>query len=161
MLKRASTVVACVEALCLWSSASAADDITREQLIDAAVGVSNCSGAGCQRYWEALPKFFKNGDDLFIESAVWVAVGPHYRKAPLRRAVMIYREKRTDYPWGETWSLYFQIDRYRPGSYQSYPIFLLCQPTTMRQLHCRGTEGTPVADNASGFQTYEIDLERP
>jgi hypothetical protein len=163
MLKRASIVAAGVGALSLWTSAPAADDITREQLLDAVVGLSKCSGDhdGCQRYGQALPKYFRDGDDLFVEYAVWVPVGPHYRKAPLRRAVMIYRDKRADYPWDETWSLYFQIDRYRSGSYRSFPIFLLCQPSTSLGLHCKGTEGIPFAESAGGLRTFEFALERP
>jgi hypothetical protein len=162
MLKRASIVAGCLGVLSLWSSAPAADDVTREQLIDAVVGMNTCSGnhAGCQRYREASPRFFRDGDELIVESAVLVTVGPHYRRAPLQRAVMIYREKRSDYPWGENWSLWFQIDRYRSGSYRGFPIFLACQPSTVQQLHCKGTEGTPIAESAGGFQTYEFVLER-
>jgi hypothetical protein len=163
MLKRASIVAACLGALFLWSAATAADDITRDQLIDAVVGLSKCSGdhEGCEGYLAALPKHFRNGDDLFVEYAVWVPVGSTYRKAPLRRAVMMYRDKRFDDPWGETWSLHFQIDRYRSGSYRSFPIFLLCQPSTIQQLRCRGTEGIPFAESAGGIRTFEFALERP
>lgn len=157
MLKLASVVVATVEILFLWSSA-AADDLTRDQLLDLVVELDKACSL-CSRFDSSYPKFHKDGGDLLLESAVRVELGGFDRRAPRLRAVFLYRDKNRTESWrGDAWTLQFEIDRYRSGSRVSFPVNVICQPTSRQQIHCWATEATSSTENAAGFRNYEFDL---
>jgi len=107
-------LAAAFAALFTWGAvcwpAQAAENLLRGEVLDAMVGLTQdpgwiCSSKdigsteGCQRLRATLVRFFRDGDDLFVESLVrangnW----------PLRRLVMIYSGTRWDWPQTPIWA---------------------------------------------------------
>ena len=171
-------LAAAFAALFAWapvmSPAEAADDLTRDQVIDAMINLTqkngfNCAhpihyagdtdpwnpwnpavGDRCRKLGEALPRFFKEDADLFLESMIRVDCG----NRPLHRLVMVYRSERWDWSRTPTWELQFQIGPDR------YPMLMQCQPDSLQQFRCRGTEGVRYAEDSKGFRLFTLILSR-
>ena len=158
-MMRAGVLVAFAIAV---SSLRAADELTRDQLIDAMVAHTRdagweCSGeySGCSKLRSAFPRFFESGNELLIESLVRI----DHRNSPLHRSVMLYRSQNWDQHWQQSWELHFQIEHYSGADF-AFPMILRCQPTTAQHLRCLVSEGMSFAENGGGFRNYELTWYR-
>jgi hypothetical protein len=149
-----------ISILFAWSPVRADDDLTRDQLLDAMVSLTqneswNCDGSGCSNLRAAFPRFLRKDDNLFIESLVRSPFG----NFPFQRAVMVYRDVKDDWRKTPTWELYFQVESYLMGN-PPYPMVMTCQPDSIRQFRCVVTEGVRFAENNAGFTSYVLTWSR-
>ena len=139
----------------------AADELTRDQLIEAMVVHTKdarweCTGdySGCSNLRSAFPRFLKSGNELLVESLVIA----DRRNLPFHRAVMINRRQNWDEQWRESWEVHFHVEYYDAGI--AFPMAVQCQPSTVKQFRCRVAGGAPFEDGGGGFRNYELTWYR-
>lgn len=140
---------------------SRADELTRDQLIDAMIAHTKdlrweCSGdySACSNLRSAFPRFTKSGNELLIESLVVV----DHRNFPLHRAVMLYRGPDWDERWHDSWEVHFHIEYYDGGI--AFPMAVQCQPSSAAQFRCQVNQGSRFERDGGGFRTHKLKWYR-